>query len=199
MKSAPLPPVVEEGWYLMSAAELERVLRRAANSEIRPALKKLSIAEALAYRNSGNLPDEHDRSLRLILHVRAPEDLKGLQTRRLGFEPDFHEAPTWRRAGSRPVNIVPLRVADFEMTGPDAWWDDEDLKHLEEEWSSTGMVRGVRVPKGYRGFVYKTVLELERAGVAVTAAAIADSVARWLPPDQTEELRRVLLEANPAP
>lgn len=180
----------------MSAAELERFLKD-GGPRLHEATK-LSIEDALSYRNAGNLPDETDRSLRLVLHVRSANDLKNLQARRLVFEPDFHDAPEWRRPGSRPVNVVPLRIGEFEVRGVDAWWEDEDLQGLEEEWSSGGSVRGVRVPASYRGFVYKTVLELERAGLRVTARAIADSVARWLPPDQAEELRRVLLEANPA-
>ncbi|HEX2241245.1 MAG TPA: hypothetical protein VHJ82_08920 [Actinomycetota bacterium] len=187
---------LEEGWYLLSAAELERVLRGDVEAKSVAIAQRLRIEDALGRRNAGNLPDEKDRSLRLVLHVRAPDDLKNLPQRRLAFEPDFHDAPVWRREGSRPVNVVPVRVNEFEVPGLDAWWEDDDLQRLEQEWASTGSVRGVRVPAAYRGFVYKTVLELERAGRPITAATVAQSVARWLPPNQSDELLRVLLEAN---
>ena len=56
------------------------------------------------------MPDEDGRSLRIVLHVRDALDVRRLSERRLAFEPDFHEAPTWRREGSKPINVVPLLV-----------------------------------------------------------------------------------------
>ncbi|MDQ3941430.1 MAG: hypothetical protein M3238_08780, partial [Actinomycetota bacterium] len=63
---------MDEGWYLISNRDLEMILRDvSAGNE--PALaatvQKLSIDEALAYRNAGNVPDQLGRSLRLVLTV----------------------------------------------------------------------------------------------------------------------------------
>ena len=66
------------------------------------------------------------------------------------------------------------------------------MKRLEEQWQRTGTVEGVRVPADFRGFVYKTVVALREAGVEITAAAIADSIARWVPEAQAERIRAAL-------
>jgi hypothetical protein len=115
-----------------------------------------------------------------------------LHEKRLRWEPDFHDAPDWRRAGSVPVNVVTLRTDEARAAAPGAWWDDADLARLEAEWGSTGMVAGLAVPAEYRSFVYKTVLSLEQAGRPVTVESVLASVARWLSPEQVEELRRAL-------
>src|SRR3712207_1512564 len=102
----------------MSAADLETELHRWRHPEedLPPTrAEPLSMEAALAYRNAGNIPDEHDRSLRLVLHVRDAAELTYLQQKRLDYEPDFHEAPEWRREGSKPVNVVPLRYEDARV------------------------------------------------------------------------------------
>jgi hypothetical protein len=153
------------------------------------------VAEALAYRNAGNVPDEHDRSLRLLLFARDRHELRNLSAKRARFEPDFHEAPTWRREGSRPVNVVPLRT-DVEAADDHAWWDDPELAALESEWAGSGAIEGLRIPEAYRGFVYKTILSLRAGGRAVTVESVADSVARWLAPEEAAEIRSALQRAN---
>ena len=179
----------------MSAHDLEIELRRwrepdaaveASNA------KQLDVPDALAYRDAGNLPDGLGRSLRLVLHVNDAAELSYLQQKRLGFEPDFHDAPTWRREGSKPVNVVPLRRADVKGAGGRAWWDDPDVALLEEEWSRTGMVEGMRVPGEIRSFVYKTVLSLRSAGREVTPESVADSIARWLSPEEAAQIKAAL-------
>lgn len=50
----------------------------------------------------------------------------------------------------------------------------------------------MRVPASYRGFVYKTVVALKNAGAEITAAAIADSISRWVPPAEAERIRAAL-------
>src|SRR5207247_1162866 len=99
---------LREGWYLMATRDLEIELARFRNpgahlpeSNARP----LSVDEALAYRASGNLPDKQGRTLRLVLHVEDEAALAAIDAKRAVFEPDFHSAPTWRREGSKPVNV----------------------------------------------------------------------------------------------
>ena len=197
---------MREGWYLMSTPELERLLQswRAARD---PAASpddvhapdgaiEMSIEEALAYRDSGNLPDPKGRTLRLVLVV-DDDEVATISTRRLDYEPDFHDAPVWRRPGSKPVNVVPLRTGrKGRFDDGDAWWDEPELARLEEEWASSGRVGGLKVPAEYRSFVFKTVLALQAAGREVTADSVADSVARWLPRSQAEHLRTVLGEES---
>jgi hypothetical protein len=186
---------VQEGWYLMSAADVETELKRwrEAEVEIPPSNAiALTIEAALAYRNSGNLPDADGRSLRLVLHVNDAAELSYLQQKRLEFEPDFHDAPTWRREGSKPVNVVPLRRDDVRGSGGRAWWDDPAVAELEREWSTSGTVAGMRVPADIRSFVYKTVLSLRAAGRDITPDSVADSIARWLSPKEAEHIRKQL-------
>lgn len=186
---------LSEGWFLMSTRDLELELARWRDPEHPPedsSARKLSVEEALAYRDAGNLPDDHGRTLRLVLHVESAADLTYLQSKRVLFEPDFHDAPDWRREGSKPVNVVPLRAASVEGTLADAWWDDPELQALEEEWSRTGNVAGIRVPGAYRGFVYKTALALKAAGREVTIDSIVSSVSRWLPSEEVDRLAGAL-------
>ena len=187
-----------EGWYLMSTADLERELARWQNpgDELPPSrARRLSVPEALAYRDAGNLPDEDGRTLRLVLLVDGPKKLSSLSQRRLLYEPDYHEAPSWRRAGSVHVNVVPLRAT--EVGGdPKPWWEDPQLAAFEEEWREHGTVAGLRVPGPYRGFVYKTVIALKATNIPITPGAVADSIARWVPPEEAARLRTALLGAN---
>ena len=189
---------MEDGWYLMSTAHLESVLvqwRDGIEPDLPPGAERLSNAEALARRDAGNLPDADDRSLRLVLHV-SDDDVARIADMRLGYEPDFHEAPRWKRAGSRPVNVVPLRSVGKSESTPGPWWEEPELHALEQEWRSKGTIAGMPVPGEYRSFVFKTVLALQRAGHDVTPDSVADSVARWLPRD-AETLRRKLKEKEP--
>ena len=190
---------LSEGWYLMSTGDLERELKRVRDQagDVEPSSAlKVSVEEALEYRNAGNVPDEKGRTLRLVLHVDSPEDLNFLQQKRLIFEPDFHEPPKWRREGSKPVNVIPLRRPGVAPGTSQAWWEERDLGALEREWSATGRIAGLAVPAAYRGFVYKTVLALRAAGRDVTADSVADSIARWLPREEAEQLRAALRAAN---
>ena len=187
--------MLQEGWYLMSVADLEIELARirdpnAAHKTSRA--RRLSMEEALAYRNAGNIPDEHGRSLRLVLRG-APESLG---TTRLRFEPDFHRAPAWRREGSKPVNIVPLTDSreESDEAGEKAWWQHGDVAELEAEWNRSGTVAGIVVPAAYRSFVFKTAASLRGAGLEVTIDSLLDSVARWLSPEQVAELEAALRE-----
>ena len=178
----------------MSVADLELELRRARSGDAtlpESNALPLSVTDALRYRDAGNLPDESDRSLRLVLHVADAAELSYLQQKRLLFEPDFHDAPDWRRSGSRPVNVVPLRTGSTSPAEPDdAWWEDPALAELEKEWSEHGTVAGLAVPSAYRGFVYKTVLALRAAGKEVTVDSVLASIARWLQPEDVERIRR---------
>ncbi len=179
----------------MSSEDLERELKRWRDptADVPPSgAEPVTIERALAYRDAGNIPDERGRSLRLVLHVSTAAELSYLQEKRLEFEPDFHDAPVWRRAGSKPVNVVPLRKDDVKGPGGRPWWEDPDVAELEREWSSSGAVAGMPVPAEYRGFVYKTVLSLRAAGRDITADAVADSVARWMSPAEAEQIRRAL-------
>ena len=182
----------------MSPDDLELELKRWRQPELDvapSAALPLPVDEALAYRNAGNLPDAQGRSLRLVLHVNDASELTYLQQKRSRFEPDFHDAPSWRREGSRPVNVVPLRRAEIEAKPGRAWWDDPEVSALEAEWEETGSVAGVSVPADYRSFVYKTVLSLRASGREITADSIADSIARWLGDEQAEQIRRALHSA----
>ena len=149
----------------------------------------LSIEDALAIRAAGNVPDEHDRSLRLVLFV----DDEPVEQKRLHYEPDFHRAPEWRREGSRPVNVIPLRRGSGGAEGDSPWWEHPRVKELEAEWRATGAVAGIQVPADYRSFVFKTVIALQDAGVPVTPDSIGDSIARWLSPEDAQKIRRSLL------
>lgn len=147
----------------------------------------LTIEDALAYRSAGNLPDEEGRSLRLVLYV----DGEPLSEKRLRFEPDFHEAPSWRREGSMPVNVVPLVTGQRpDSTTELPWWEQPDVAPLEAEWQRTGGVDGLAIPAGFRSFVFKTIVSLRTAGIDVSARAILDSVSRWLSPEQVSQLQR---------
>ena len=185
--------MLEDGWYLMSTGELERALQawRNGDSDHIEGLA-LSIEAALDIRNAGNVPDDQGRSLRLVLVVENGSDPEHLSFKRLRFEPDVHSAPSWRRPGSRPVNVVPLKRSQDSAKPAKPWWEDPAMKDLEEEWQRTGAVSGVRVPASYRGFVYKTVVALKIAGAEITAAAIADSISRWVPPAEAERIRAAL-------
>lgn len=195
-------PHLREGWYLMSPADLEAELLRwrVPSAEAPPSnASPLSVDDALAYRNAGNLPDELGRSLRLVLLLDDRSDLGSVAVRRLRYEPDYHEAPHWRRVGSKPVNVVPLTPPSQERSqhpSPRPWWEQPDVAALEEEWRSTGAVAGINVPAEHRGFVYKTVIALRAAGKEISPTTVADSVARWLPPDDARRLRDALLDAN---
>jgi hypothetical protein len=188
-----------EGWYLMSTRELEIELARfrSPDAETHPSgAVRVSVEEALAYRDAGNLPDEQGRTLRLVLHVRDETELASLDAKRLAYEPDFHAAPKWRRRDSKPVNVVPLRHRGVGPVTRDPWWEDDDVGALEREWASTGTVAGLVVPAAYRGFVFKTVIALRRAGLEVTPTSVADSVERWLPPDEAARIRAALLDGD---
>jgi hypothetical protein len=187
---------LREGWYLMSVADLEVELAR-RRGEIRPPsnAERLSVADALAFRDAGNVPDELGRSLRLVLVVDG-DSAAALHEQRLRWEPDFHDAPEWRRPGSVPVNVVPLREGREEGSADDAWWDDPELARMEDEWARTGSVDGLAIPAEYRGFLYKTIISLRSSGRPVTVESVSDSVARWLEPDQASALRAALQAAN---
>lgn len=187
--------MLDEGWYLMSTADLERELARERNpnSDIAPSnALKLTIEQGLAFRDAGNIPDDEGRTLRLVLRIEGADELTNLDAKRLLYEPDFHERPGWRRPGSKPVNVVPLRAPEFSAEPQEAWWDRPELKALEDEWRDFGTVAGMRVPGAYRGLVYKTVLSLQATGRKVTPDAVADSITRWLSPEETEQVRTAL-------
>lgn len=182
----------------MSVRDLEIELARLREPDaasITSHAEPLSTEHALAYRDAGNLPDELDRSLRLVLSG-PPETLAA---RRLLFEPDFHEEPRWRRPGSKPVNIVPLPEPRTrrEPATASAWWEQDDVAPLEMEWRRSGTIEGISVPADYRSFVIKTAASLRKAGKEVTVDSILASVARWLAPDQVDELARALRAADP--
>ena len=181
----------------MSTSDLELELKRhrEAGSDLPSSnARPLSTEEALAYRDAGNLPDDLERTLRLVLVVSDPAELSYLQEKRLHYEPDFHDAPDWRREGSRPVNVVPLRVGSGDAASPMAkgWWDDPDIALMEEEWARTGKVGGIAVPAEYRSFVYKTVLSLRAAGKEISVDSVLASIARWLPPSDVERIELAL-------
>jgi hypothetical protein len=187
---------LREGWYLMSVRDLEIELSRwrgDAAGERSNALP-LSIEEALAFRDAGNVPDELGRSLRLVL---LPDGETGtLDEPRRRWEPDFHDAPDWRREGSVPVNVVPLRDRPPDPRPEIAWWDDPEMARMEEEWQRSGAVAGLRIPGAYRGFVYKTIRSLRSDARAVTVDSVCNSIARWVTPSVAAEVRAALQAAN---
>jgi hypothetical protein len=185
---------MDEGWYLMSPHDLEIELKRWREPDVDAPdsdAQRLSTSAALAYREKGNLPDPLGRSLRLVIHVPADAGPGYVEKQRVRFEPDFHEAPEWKKEGSKPINVVPLR-AGRARASRDAWWDDPDIAALEREWLERGTVAGMPVPGAYRGFVYKTVLALRAAGKEVTSRSVSDSVSRWLSPADAQALRAAL-------
>ncbi|MGH2778858.1 MAG: hypothetical protein ACRDJB_09440, partial [Actinomycetota bacterium] len=128
--------------------------------------------------------------------IRDTRDLANLDARRLNFEPDYHHAPTWRREGSRPVNVVVLRRPGVEPVTEGSWWDDPELEALEREFTERGTAGGVRIPGDYRGFIFKTVVALRSQGREITPRAISDSVARWLPKEDAARIEAAIAEAN---
>lgn len=174
----------------MSTADLEKELARWRDPDSAAPPSEavaLSIDAALSHRDAGNLPDEHGRTLRLVLFARDLDEVRALGTKRLQFEPDYHSAPEWRREGSVPVNVVPLRGPGVSGD-PSPWWESEDVAGLEAEWRETGRIAGLPVPAEYRGFVLKTVVSLRGAGIAVDVDTVAGSLARWLAPEQVREV-----------
>lgn len=147
----------------------------------------LSVEAALAYRNAGNVPDEHGRTLRLVLFARDLDEVRALGKKRAAYEPDYHDAPAWRREGSVPVNVVPLRLPGV-AGDPSPWWESADVADLEAEWRRTGRVAGLPVPAEYRGFVLKTVVALREAGRPVDVDSVGASLERWLSPEQAREI-----------
>ena len=189
-----------DGWYLMSTADLERELARwrAPETNAEPShARRLSVAQALEFRDAGNLPDEFDRTLRLVLRIDDTGELANLEERRLEFEPDYQDAPTWRREGSRPINVVPLRRPGIEPVTEGAWWENPELAELEREFADRGSAAGVRVPGEYCGFIFKTVLSLRSQGSEVNPTTISDSIARWLSPEDAARIARELNDLNP--
>ncbi|MDQ4124485.1 MAG: hypothetical protein M3134_02645 [Actinomycetota bacterium] len=174
----------------MSTADLERELAlwRDPGAAGPPSNAiPLSVEEAISYRDAGNLPDEHGRTLRLVLYARDLDEVRALGRKRLQFEPDYHDAPAWRREGSAPVNVVPLRGPDVAGDAS-PWWESPDVASLEEEWRATGRIAGLSVPAEYRGFVLKTVVGLRDAGIPVDVDSVAASLSRWLAPEQVREI-----------
>ena len=181
----------------MSTADLERELARWRDpaADVPPSnARPLSVEEALAYRDAGNLPDEHGRTLRLVLVAQTADEVRTLGKKRARFEPDYHAAPAWRREGSAPVNVVPLRASGV-VGDPSPWWESPDVADLEAEWRATGRIAGLKVPAEYRGFVLKTIVSLREAGLPVTEDSVADSIARWLSREQAAEIRAALRAA----
>lgn len=181
----------------MSLSDLETELARRRDprrSATGSNAKRLSVAEALAFRDLGNVPDAQGRTLRLVLRV----DDEPLSKKRLRYEPDYHEEPSWRRDGSKAVNIVPLTSSDPDATPPSerAWWEQPDVAELELEWQETGTAAGLRVPGAYRGFVLKTIAALRASRIPITVDSVSASLARWLSAEQVEEVRGALREAN---
>ena len=189
---------MEEGWYLMSTTDLEVELARWRGDDSRPPSRaqRLSVEEALAFRNRGNMPDELGRSLRLVLRLDDERDLADLDRKRLHYEPDFFEAPSWRRPGSKPVNVGPLRAPNIEGTARTPWWAEPEMAEMEAEWIQTGAVDGVMIPEEYRSFVYKTVALLRRAEIRPSVSTIGDSISRWLTPEEAARVRTALEVAN---
>lgn len=187
--------MLEEGWYLMSAGELEAELPYlndpAIDGPVSGAIR-LDRDAALASKVAGNVPDPEGRWLRLVLRAEG-HDPEAIARRRVEFEPDYHEAPKWRRPGSKPINVIPLRSRTGDRESQ-AWWEDPAMEALESEWQEHGTVAGVSVPGAYRSFVFKTVAALRAAGRPVSADSIADSIARWVSPEDAEKIRGALLQ-----
>lgn len=184
----------------MSVSELERALARWRDPDARAGAfggRRLTIQAALDRRDSGNVPDAAGRSLRLVLVVERPGEPGLVERKRLSYEPDYHEAPRWRREGSAPINVVPLPAEGVRVAAPGSWLEDPELEALESEWTETGAVSGLRIPGELRGFVYKTILALRAARVEVTPETVAASISRWLARDDASRLLEALLEANP--
>lgn len=190
--------VVHDGWYLMSIRDLEVELARARGDHTAPPSNAvaLSIEEALAYKAAGNLPDTDGRSLRLVLHIRDEHEFRELDERRLRFEPDMHDPPTWKRDGSAAITVVPLRGADVGPLRTSAWWEEPDIAELESEWQQNGTAAGLKIPGEFRSFVYKTIVALRKAGIEITADSVAASVARWTSPDDAERIKLALKKAQ---
>ena len=134
--------------------------------------------------------------MRLVLHVGDTHEPGALERRRLTFEPDFHDEPTWRRPGSAPVNVVPLAGTRAAREVPGAWFEEPGVGALESECQETGAVAGLRIPAELRGFVLKTVLALRSAGKEVTPETVSASIARWVPAADAERIRAALTAAN---
>lgn len=183
----------------MSTTDLERELARWRGAEA-PASNAiaLSVEDALAYRNAGNLPDAQGRTLRLVLFARDLDEVRALGRKRLDFEPDYHSAPEWRREGSAPVNVVPLRGPDV-AGDPSPWWESDDVAALEDEWRDTGRIAGLAVPAEYRGFILKTVVSLREADIPVDADSVAASLARWLAPEHVREITNAIRDGGVTP
>ena len=188
--------MLQEGWYLMSVADLEAELAHLRDPSRPPGRTTLALSssDALAFRNAGNVPDAHGRSLRLVLEVGE----EPLGEKRLRYEPDFHDAPGWRGEGSKPVNVVPLRRAPVVgHSDPEvAWWEQPDVAALEREWRETGRAAGLAIPGEYRSFLLKTIASLRVAGHDVQVESVIGSLSRWLAPEQVAEIRDALLTAN---
>jgi hypothetical protein len=190
--------MLQDGWYLMSTTSLVRLLeafRRGDETYEADDIEPLPVADALAFRNAGNLPDDQERTLRLVLRVDSKEDLHSLDERRLALEPDYLDPPAWRREGSKPVNVVPLRAADVKGTAR-PWWDDPAAGALESEWQAAGVIDGVIVPGEFRSFIFKSVIALRQAGKPVTSESILGALERWLTADQVEEIREAFRRAE---
>ena len=69
--------------------------------EVESNTRRVTIEGALEFRNAGNLPDEVDRTLGWCFVSRTHRISNGSHERRLEFGPDYQDAPTWRREGSR--------------------------------------------------------------------------------------------------
>jgi hypothetical protein len=190
--------LLEDGWYLMSVQDLELELaRRRGDGDPAPSnALRITIDEALDFKALGNVPDDLGRSLRLVLHVADNLEAARLHEKRLVWEPNFHDPPTWRREGSLPVNIVPLRTVTGETKERDSWLDDPAVAAMEREWNRTGTVAGVKVPADYRSFIYKTVISLQASEREITVESIANSVERWLNPADASKLRAALEAVN---
>jgi hypothetical protein len=134
--------------------------------------------------------------LRLVLHLASQEELVSIDKKRSLFEPDYHDEPTWKGPGSKPINVVPLRSSNLASAARGPWWEQPELKELEDEWSRTGAVAGIAIPAEYRGFIYKTVLSLRAGGREVTVESLLDSIARWLGPHDLASLRSALEAHN---
>ena len=182
----------------MTAAEVEGELRSIDDPAVAGPVTgavPLPQEDALAFKRAGNLPDDQGRTLRLVIRAEGT-DPESIARRRVLFEPDYHDAPAWRRPGSKPVNVIPRPAGRSGGDGPQAWWEDPAMEALETEWRERGTAGGVKVPGEYRSFVFKTVAALRAADREVTAATIADSIARWVPEPDAAEIRTALLEAN---